>query len=72
MFNIIYGLIIYIRINNKLLILFLNVMNYDYGLIEYNRVSLKWKFCISKKLVIFFNIYSNFCLVRIDIVKIGI
>lgn len=61
---IIYGSIIYTRTNNKLLISFLNVMNYDYGLIGYNRASSKWKLCTSKKSAIFFNIYSDPCLVQ--------
>lgn len=64
MLNIIYGSIIYTRTNNKLLISFLNVMNYDYGLIGYNRASSKWKLCTSKKSAIFFNIYSDPCLVQ--------
>lgn len=54
MLNIIYGSIIYTRTNKKLLISFLNVMNYDYGLIGYNRASSKWKLCTIKKSAIFF------------------
>lgn len=39
-------------------------MNYDYGLIGYNRASSKWKLCTIKKSAIFFNIYSDPCLVQ--------